>query len=167
MIKSLQSAIEMHLAQALPGVRVAFYPDMESETLPLPMLALELSEFEPGRDMGADQLALVATIQARLVLDPSLAGAEFDAPQMAARVALEVYRAKNFGQPLTPARLRQVGPDGFKPGLEGYLVWLIEWAHEIDVGKPGDLTLPATLPPKSVGWVVEDGGAVEHVETTP
>lgn len=141
MIKTLQDAICQQLRQALPGVQVAFYPRLEEDIPHLPLLALEIAEFEPGDDAGTHQLALCPVLQARLVLDPTQPDAEADMPHMAARVALEIHRATNFGLPVSPARIRQIGPDDFKPQLDGYLVWLIEWVHQLDAGVEADLTL--------------------------
>ncbi|GAA5785106.1 hypothetical protein [Chitiniphilus shinanonensis] len=33
------------------------------------------------------------------------------------------------------AQFAQAGEDAFKPDLNGYLVWLVEWTHEIHLGE--------------------------------
>ncbi|MBI3143818.1 MAG: hypothetical protein HYZ18_00825 [Pseudogulbenkiania sp.] len=159
MIDVLHDAIEQRLATAMPPLDVRFYPEL-TERVTLPLLALELSEFEPGTDPGTGELALIATVQARLVMDPTQPDAERAVRQLAVRVGAVVHRSTNFGVPVTPARIRQIGPDGFhRAELDGYLVWLIEWTHELDVGDPEDITLPAIVP-REVAWGFEpDTGA--------
>lgn len=151
MIDALHDAIEQRLAGAFPLLDVQFYPNL-GERVTLPLLALELSEFEPGTDPGTGELALIAIAQARLVVDPTDPDAERAVRQLAARVGAEVHRSTTFGVPVTPAKIRQIGPDGFhRAELDGYLVWLIEWTHELDVGEPEDITLPAIVP-REVAW---------------
>ncbi|MEQ6290531.1 hypothetical protein ACFPAG_07910 [Vogesella sp. GCM10023246] len=150
MIDALHDAIKQRLAAALPDLDVQFYPDLGAR-VSLPLLVLELAEFDTGTDPGTGELALIATFQARLVCDPNQAGAELAIRQLAAHVAAQVHAATNFGQPVTPAKLRQIGPDGFRADLDGYLVWLVEWVHEMDIGEPSDITLPSFVP-REVVW---------------
>lgn len=162
MIEALHDAIEQRLAAALPEVDVQFYPEL-GERVSLPLLVLELAEFEPGTDPGTGELALVAIMQARVVCDPTAANAELAVRQLATRVAAQVHAATTFDQPVTPAKLRQIGPDGFHHAeLDGYLVWLVEWVHELEVGEPSDIALP-TFVPREVQWSVD--GDTESVVT--
>jgi len=162
MIEALHDAIEQRLAAALPEVDVQFYPEL-GERVSLPLLVLELAEFEPGTDPGTGELALVAIMQARVVCDPTAAKAELAVRQLATRVAAQVHAATTFDQPVTPAKLRQIGPDGFHHAeLDGYLVWLVEWVHELDVGEPSDIALPSFVP-REVQWSVD--GDTESVVT--
>jgi len=140
-LTDLHRAIESTLRAALPGVDVASYPDLAGR-VSLPLVVLELSEFEPGTDPGTGELALEAIMQARLVMDPNQTDAELYCRQLAARLAVAVHQARSFCQPVTPARIRQLGPDGFRADLDGYLVWLIEWQHELHIGDPLDLAMP-------------------------
>lgn len=162
MIEALHDAIEQRLAAALPDLDVRFYPEL-AERVSLPLLVLELAEFEPGTDPGTGELALVAIMQARVVCDPTAAKAELAVRQLSTRVAALVHAATTFGQPVTPAKLRQIGPDGFHHAeLDGYLVWLVEWVHELEVGEPSDIALPSFVP-REVQWSVD--GDAESVVT--
>ncbi|QND83771.1 Uncharacterized protein ChrSV_1544 [Chromobacterium vaccinii] len=161
MIARLQKTIETRLQEALaPAVEVELYPQLV-DGMSLPRVALELDEFAPGADPGNNQLALIATMQARVILDPNQEGAEVLIRQLAARVALEIHRAHGFGlEYVAPAKIRRLVPDGFsRPELESYLVWLVEWTHEIDIGDEADLTVK----PGAVGidWTVMSGDAEE------
>ncbi|MEO4030019.1 hypothetical protein [Chromobacterium vaccinii] len=162
MIARLQKTIEARLQEALsPAVVVELYPQLV-DGMSLPRVALELDEFAPGIDAGSNQLALVATIQARVIIDPNEEDAELRIRQLAARVALEVYRAHGFGLGyVAPAKVRRLVPDGFsRPELEGYLVWLVEWTHEIDIGDEADLTVPPGA--EGIDWTVVSGDTEEE-----
>ncbi|MGQ5522645.1 hypothetical protein ACUHMQ_05210 [Chitinimonas sp. PSY-7] len=163
MITQLHETIVAHLQSRLPSLQVCAYPDLQAR-VQLPLLVIELSEFEPGDDPGTGQLALIATMQARLILDPTSPDAELHIRQLAARVGAEIHRAMNFGLPITPARIRQIGPDGFsRAELDGYLIWLIEWVHELDIGEIEDLTLPA-ISPTQIAWGFEPDVGIGHAD---
>ncbi|MCD4505525.1 hypothetical protein LQR30_15610 [Chromobacterium piscinae] len=165
MIAQLQKTIETRLQEALtPAVAVELYPQLV-DGMSLPRVALELDEFAPGTDPGNNQLALIATMQARVILDPNQEDAELLIRQLAARVALEVHRAYGFDLGyVAPAKIRRLVPDGFsRPELEGYLVWLVEWTHEIDIGDEADLTVrPGAA---GIDWTVMSGDAEEELVT--
>jgi len=36
---------------------------------------------------------------------------------------------------ISPAEFISADVDGFKPELDAYLVWMVEWVHELHVGK--------------------------------
>lgn len=168
-LETLHTAIESALTTGLQGVDVRSYPDLQ-DRVSLPLIVLELSEFEPGEDPGTGELALIATLQARLVLDPTQPAAELHARQLAARLAAVVHQSHGFGQPVTPAKIRQIGPDGFRADLDGYLVWLVEWTHELHVGDPMGIELPAFVP-SVIAWGFDPetgvGGQYEDVKVTP
>lgn len=140
-LADLHSAIESALRTALPGIDIVSYPYLAGRVA-LPLVVLELSEFESGADPGTGELALEAIFQARLVMDPNQPDAELHCRQLAARLAAAVHRAGAFGQPVTLARIRQIGPDGFRADLDSYLVWLVEWQHELHIGESDDLAMP-------------------------
>lgn len=144
-LADLHAAIETVLRAGLPEVDVQSYPDL-GERVGLPLVVLEVSEFSPADDTGTGELSLEATVQARLVFDPTQPVAEIAVRQLALRLALLVHQGRNFGLPVTPARLRQIAPDGFRADLDGYLVWLVEWVHELDIGEPEELEMPVFQP---------------------
>jgi hypothetical protein len=144
-LADLHTAIETVLRAGLPGVDVQSYPDL-GERVGLPLVVLEVSEFSPADDSGTGELSLEATVQARLVIDPTQPGADIAIRQLAVRLAMLVHQGRSFGLPVTPGRLRQIAPDGFRADLDGYLVWLIEWVHELDIGEPEELDMPVFQP---------------------
>lgn len=155
-LADLHAAIEAVLRAGLPGVDVQSYPDL-GERVGLPLVVLETSEFSPADDSGTGELSLEATVQARLVCDPTQAGAEIAVRQLALRLAMLVYQGRSFSLPVTPARLRQIAPDGFRADLDGYLVWLIEWVHELDIGEPEALDMPVFHPVEVLFSVAPSG----------
>lgn len=152
-IDDLHTAIETQLAAMLPDIDVRFYPQLDDgERVSLPMLALELSGFDDDAPPGNSQLALLARFEARLVMDPNEADCDRLLPAMAAAIAARIH-FQTWDQPVGPAKIGDIGPDGFKAALEGYSVWMIAWTHEIHVGEADDITVPAVVP-REVSWNV-------------
>ncbi|ORC44440.1 hypothetical protein B2G74_33045 [Burkholderia sp. A27] len=70
--------------------------------------------------------------------------------------------AQTWGVPVTPARLVQIGDDPFKPELDAYLVWLVEWTHEFDLG---DVAAPFPSAGSAVLWGIDpDTGTAPGAE---
>ncbi|QDQ28301.1 hypothetical protein FNU76_19180 [Chitinimonas arctica] len=112
---------------------VEAYPDI-GRRIDIPAVFLELSEFEAGTDPGTSETALVVHIQARVVVDPNQRQAYLLVRELAARIAVAIQH-ENWGLPIGLATLLQAGEDAMKPELDSYLVWLVEWTHEIHLGK--------------------------------
>ena len=143
-LDTLHRAIETRLASRLPEISITSYPDL-SGYVTLPLLVLELAEFDLGDDPGTGELALIAQFDARLVLDPTQHDAELNMRQLAARIAAEIH-FQTWGLPVAPARIRDIGPDGFSAELDSYLVWRVSWTQALHVGEAQDLTLPTINP---------------------
>jgi hypothetical protein len=132
-LKQLHDAIERGMRNSLPTMeRIESYPRI-GQRIDTPLIALELSEFEPGHDDGTGEVPLIARMQARIVFDPTVVGAELAVREVAARVALAVHM-ETWGLPITPGRVVQVAEDPFRPQLDAYCVWLVEWTHEFGIG---------------------------------
>lgn len=139
-LKLLHDAIVKGLREALPTFeRIEAYPKIGAQ-IRTPLIAVELSEMEPGHDDGTGCISLIARMQARIIVDPYGAEHELHVREIAARLALAVHM-QTWGLPIAPGRVVQVGEDPFRPQLDTYLVWLVEWTHEFGVG--GELeTIP-------------------------
>ncbi|MFM0647241.1 hypothetical protein PQR14_23200 [Paraburkholderia bryophila] len=122
------------------------YPRI-GKRIPTPSIAVELSEMEPGHDPGTGQTSLIGRFQARAIVDPLERNADLAVRRLAARIACAVH-GETWGVPVTPAKLVQIGDDPFKPELDAYLVWLVEWTHEFDAGDAADPAFP--FPPGDV-----------------
>ncbi|KVV42919.1 hypothetical protein WK92_06165 [Burkholderia ubonensis] len=132
-LKQLHDAIEQGLRIKLPAMkRIEAYPRL-GQKIETPLIAIELSEFEPGHDDGTDDVPLIARMQARIVFDPIDEGAELAVREVAARVAMAVHM-QTWDLPITPGKVVQVAEDPFRPQLDTYCVWLVEWTHEFGLG---------------------------------
>ncbi|WP_257835023.1 hypothetical protein [Burkholderia glumae] len=133
-LRQLHDAIETGLRRCLPDLdRIHAYPKV-GKSIETPFVAIELAELEPGHDDGTGRGPLLARLQARVIVDPLTDGAELQVRELASRVLQAVHGA-TWDLPVTPGR--QVGSaseDPFQPALETYLVWLVEWEHEFDLG---------------------------------
>ncbi|MCG9083941.1 hypothetical protein [Laribacter hongkongensis] len=139
-IATLHAAIEAGLSSALPGIDVLSYPDLAGRVR-LPLVLLELAELEDGTPPGTGELALIARLEARVIVDPNQRDAELLVRQLACRLAAACH-FKTWGLPIGLARVQSVAPDGFKADLDGYLVWCVTWTHEIHVGDIEEFPMP-------------------------
>ncbi|HDR9237814.1 TPA: hypothetical protein QDB43_001519 [Burkholderia vietnamiensis] len=151
-LKALHEAIERDMRVKLPTIkRIEAYPRL-GQKIETPLIAIELNEFEPGHDDGTGDVALIARMQARVVFDPIDEGAELAVREVAARVAMVVH-GNTWGLPITPGKVVQVAEDPFRPQLDTYCVWLVEWTHEFGIG----MELDEIPDGRSVVWGVDPG----------
>ncbi|ASL45122.1 hypothetical protein bAD24_I16735 [Burkholderia sp. AD24] len=133
-LTTLHDAMIAGLRARLPDITpIDAYPRI-GKRIPTPSIAVELSEMEPGHDPGTGQTSLIGRFQARAIVDPLDPHADLAVRRLAARIACAVH-GETWGAPVTPAKLVQIGDDPFKPELDAYLVWLVEWTHEFDAGE--------------------------------
>ncbi|KVE65218.1 hypothetical protein WI96_11885 [Burkholderia vietnamiensis] len=151
-LKALHEAIEGDMRVKLPTIkRIEAYPRL-GQKIETPLIAIELNEFEPGHDDGTGDVALIARMQARVVFDPIDDGAELAVREVAARVAMVVH-GNTWELPITPGKVVQVAEDPFRPQLDTYCVWLVEWTHEFGIG----MELDEIPDGRSVVWGVDPG----------
>ena len=132
-LAQLHSAIVDGLRAKLDGIpTVDAYPVIRRR-VQLPAVLVELSEMEPGKDPGTGETALVGRFQARAIVDPNLTAADMQVRELAARIAVAITH-ETWSLPIGSARLVQVGEDAFRPELDGYMVWVVEWTHEFHLG---------------------------------
>lgn len=164
-LKTLHDAIEAGLRAKLPAIeRIHAYPKI-GKAIETPFIAIELAELEPGHDNGTDAVPLVGRMQARVIVDPLVDDAELLVRDLSARV-LKAIHHETWGVPVTPGK--QIGPasvDPFRPDLDTYLVWLVEWVHEFDLGDEVDSPTPG----RTVLWRVasETGPAGDGTDWNP
>jgi hypothetical protein len=132
-VSSLHAAIIDGLRGKLAGIPfVEAYPVL-SRRVTLPAVLVELAELEPGTDPGTGETAVIGRFQARAIVDPTQAQAHLQVRELAARIVVAIMH-ENWGLPIAPAQLVQAGEDAFRPELDSYLVWVVEWAHEFHLG---------------------------------
>ena len=159
-LSTLHEAVEAGLRMKFPDmVSVETYPRI-GRKIPTPCIVIEMSEMEPGHDPGTGQTALIGRFQARVIVDPILDGAELAVRELAARVAKAIH-FQTWECPVTPAKLVMIAEDPFKPHLDTYLVWLVEWTHEFDLG---DVVPPIPSGSTVVWGVVPNTGRGHELE---
>ncbi len=100
-----------------------------------PAIFVELASLEPGKDSGTEELALKARFEARIVIDSTIENAPIIVRTLAAEVAKVVNKNTWNVKNVSPGEFISGGEDGFRPELDAYLVWMIEWVHTIHVGR--------------------------------
>lgn len=132
-LAQLHTAVVGGMRTKLIGIpTVDAYPIIHKR-IHLPAVLVELSEMEPGADPGTGETALIGRFQARAIVDPNAADAEMQVRELAARIAVAITH-ETWGLDVSIAQLVQIGDDAFKPELDGYLVWVVEWTHEFHLG---------------------------------
>ena len=132
-LDQLYRAIEQHLKAHLPGVQaVTAWPNIK-DRIALPAVFIELAEMEPGVDIGTGQTTLVCKFEARIIVDPIRPQHCQQAAYLAAQLAV-LLRLQTWGLEVEPAEFGRAMQDWTKPELDGYVVWLVEWTHQLYLG---------------------------------
>lgn len=134
MLDALHIAVIERLQADLLGVYCAAYPKL-SRKVTVPATLVELDELEPD-DFGSELFDCYARFTAYCVYDPNAANAEREVRNLAALVAVRVSQEADFSIDVAkPAQVLHVGEDSFKPELDGYLVWAVEFQVGITIGE--------------------------------
>jgi hypothetical protein len=94
---------------------------------------LEIASYGVGDDPATGELALTANIEARVVVDSTIEDAEIVCQSLACEIA-NIAHLNSFGCNISPAKVRGIIRDFFKPEFDLYLCWLVEWNHEMHIG---------------------------------
>lgn len=109
----------------------------DRKSLPTPACLVELTEMEaPEDDPGTEQLAMLATFEALLVMRPRGTGInpKLEIRRMAAAFAA-FARLQRWGCPVGPAKVLAAHPSDFEPELDQYEVWRVEWQQVLHLGE--------------------------------
>ncbi|QEK90183.1 hypothetical protein [Wolbachia endosymbiont of Chrysomya megacephala] len=132
--KDLHNAICTTLKKEIPAIQTCeIYPSIRKELL-APAVFVELASLEPGKDAGTEELALKARFEARIVVDGTVEGSSLVVRSLAAEVA-RVVNKNTWEKNVSPAEFLSAEPDGFRPELDAYLVWMVDWNHQLHLGK--------------------------------
>ena len=136
MLANLHTAIAAKIFACVPGLAsCAAYPDLRGRVT-LPAVLVELTDMEP-RNQGGNELGLTARFSAFCIYDPNQAAAQIAVRELASSVAIVVHQAGNFAQAgVSSSDVIAVREDNFRPELEGYLVWAVEWEHTYSITAP-------------------------------
>ncbi|WP_353272104.1 hypothetical protein [Wolbachia endosymbiont (group B) of Apomyelois bistriatella] len=133
-LKDLHQAICSTLKEEIPAIQTCeIYPAIRKE-LVAPAVFVELASLEPGKDPGTEELALKARFEARIVIDSTIENAPIIVRTLAAEVA-RVVNKNTWEKNVSPAEFLSAEPDGFRSELDAYLVWMVDWSHQLHLGK--------------------------------
>ncbi|MBC6686703.1 hypothetical protein H9I48_05850 [Wolbachia pipientis] len=134
-LTELHKAICRMLKKEIPAIQTCeVYPTIRKE-LVAPAVFVELVSLEPGKDPGTEELALKVRFEARIVIDSTVENAAIIVRSLAAEVARVVNKNTWNVENVSAGEFISAGGDDFKPELDAYLVWLVEWVHEVHTGQ--------------------------------
>lgn len=131
--RDLHQAICKTLKEEIPAIQTCEVYGAVHREIVAPAVFVELVSLEPGKDPGTEELALRARFEARIVVDGR--NSSVVVRSLAAEVARVVNKNTWNVENVLPGEFLSAEVDNFKPELDAYLVWLVEWAHEMHVGK--------------------------------
>ncbi|MFT4314334.1 MAG: hypothetical protein AB3P11_04515 [Wolbachia pipientis] len=133
--QDLHQAICTKLKEEISAIQTCeIYPSIRKELL-APAVFVELSGFEKGHDPGTEELAMKARFEARIVVDGTVENSSLVVRSLAAEVARVVNKNTWNVKNVSPGEFISAEIDGFRPELDAYLVWLVEWSHQLHLGK--------------------------------
>lgn len=148
-LDALHDASAASIAAAFPIFKTVEAYRADRKSLPVPACLLSLIDMEPDpdHDPGTEQLAVVASFEAQLILGFRRDEVERAVRKLAGAVAAHIHQQR-WGQPVDAAQVMSISPDDFDPELDRYVVWRIEWQHVIHLGVSvftDDGTIPTTV----------------------
>lgn len=132
----LQATITAAVQAKFPGLAtVEFYRDDRTE-LAVPACLLDLPEFEgaPAIDPGTGQLAVMARFEAEFIIGFRTPAAKLSACKLAAAFAAFLHAGRWPGGLTGPAEGIHAYKSDFKPQLDQYEVWCVEWHQAVHLG---------------------------------
>lgn len=136
-LTALLPVIETAIKAQFPGLKtVEFFRD-DRDTIVVPACLLDLPEMEEAHeiDPGTGQLAVMARFEAELILGFRTAEAKLSGTVLAAAFAAFLHKARWPGGLTGPAESIHVYKSDFKPQLDQYEVWCVEWRQALHLGE--------------------------------
>ncbi|WP_338481785.1 hypothetical protein [Wolbachia endosymbiont (group A) of Nomada hirtipes] len=134
-MKDLHNAICTTLKREIPAIQTCeVYPAIR-KGLVAPAVFVELANLEPGKDAGTEELALKVRFEARIVVDGTVEDSSVVVRTLAAEVARVVNKNTWNVENVSPGEFISAEIDGFRPELDAYLVWIVDWSHQLHLGK--------------------------------
>ena len=128
------AAIVKSIWSAYPRLQLVEAFRTDRRNLALPACLIELVELEPTDNPGTEQLAVVAHIEATVIVDFRDMGAKVQVAKLAADIAHHA-QGQRWGLPVEAATISAIAPSDFDPDLDQFEVWAVEWRQTIHIGK--------------------------------
>ncbi|WP_322999962.1 hypothetical protein [Castellaniella sp.] len=110
-------------------------PPRKHSSLRVPAIYVEIDDFESLSEAGDTRLLTDVRWMAHCIVDPTLPRADLALRSMAARVAVALHEIRRPVPGHGHIRLARAGEDAFRPALDGYLCWVVEFNIEIALGE--------------------------------
>lgn len=110
-------------------------PPKKQHSLRVPAVYLEIDDIEPLREAGDSRILADVRWNAYCLFDPNQARADLLLRDLAARVAVALHEIRRPVPGHGHIRLARAGEDAFRPALDGYLCWVVEFGIEIALGE--------------------------------
>ncbi|WOH61907.1 hypothetical protein [Bradyrhizobium sp. BWC-3-1] len=129
---------------------VEFYRE-DRDAVPTPACLLDMPEFEdaPDVDPGTDQLAVRCRFEADLILGFRTPQAKLSARVLAAALAQFIHKdLRRIVTRMGPPEAIHAYRSDFKPELDKYEVWCVEWRQVVHLGESvwtNDGVIPTTV----------------------
>lgn len=166
-----QDAIVAAIKASFPDFVVVEFDREETDRDPLeaadlPAILLDLSEFEHAHDdeRNDGRLAMHARIEAHIIIGYRTAKAKTAARAAAGTLAAWMRLRRFIGTDCwtEPAQVIGAYRDEFRPGMDRFVVWRVEWSQVVQLGEsiypevPGKLGTPVYSFAPDIGLGHED-----------
>lgn len=137
-IEEIHTRIENAIKAQFPDLQVVEFYREERDAVPTPACLLDMPEFEdaPDDDPGTNQLAIRARFEAELLLGFRTTKAKLSARVLAAALAQFIHAdLRRIVTSMGPPSAIHAHRSDFKPELDKYEVWHVEWWQVIYLGE--------------------------------
>lgn len=148
------------LRSALPDIpNISDDPPPQSQrALRVPAIFVEIAEIDPLTNPGDTRILVDARFEVRCVVDPNGPRAHLMVRELASRVVRALLEIRRPIPGHGHIRLVRAGEDAFRPEIDGYLVWVVEFGIEIALG---DLE-PAGITPTEIYVGIPPANGPDH-----
>jgi len=155
-------ALVEKLRTAMPDVPVitADAPPQTQRALRVPAVYLEIDSIEPLQEAGDTRLLADLRWQARCLVDPNQPRADLLVRALAARVAVALHEIRRPIAGHGHIRLVNATDDAFRPEIDGYIVWVVEFSMELALGE----LEPPGITPSEIHVGIDPKIGTNHVD---
>lgn len=147
-LEELHDKIVAAIRAKFPNLQTVEFYREDREQLPVPACLLDMAEFEDAsQDPGTGQLAVTMRFEADFILGFRTEHAKLSARVLAAAFSQFISQRRWPGCPVGKAQAIHAYRNDFKPELDQYEVWTVEWRQEVNLGETvwKDTTTPTQI----------------------
>lgn len=136
-LSALHATITAAIQAKFPALQTVEFYREDREELPVPACILDMPEFEgaPEVDPGTGQLAVMMRFEAEFIIGFRTPAAKMSVRMLVAAFAAFLHEARWPGGLTGPAEHIHAYKDDFKPVLDQYEVWCVEWRQVVHLGE--------------------------------